>query len=99
YTAMRAQRGAPPIATEVRPGSAAAGIADVAAEWHADLVALATHGRGGLSRLLLGSVAADVLRLTALPLLLVRPQAAPTVRPRPAQVTQMVGAHPVPCTR
>jgi nucleotide-binding universal stress UspA family protein len=38
-----------------------------------DLIALATHGRGGLSRLLLGSVAASVLRQTTVPLLLQRP--------------------------
>jgi nucleotide-binding universal stress UspA family protein len=39
----------------------------------ADLIALETHGRGGLSRLFLGSVADKVLRGSTLPLLLQRP--------------------------
>lgn len=39
-----------------------------------DLVALATHGRTGMARLLLGSVAAKLLRARAAPLFLVRPQ-------------------------
>jgi nucleotide-binding universal stress UspA family protein len=38
-----------------------------------DLVALATHGREGLARLLLGSVADRVLQHTSVPLLLQRP--------------------------
>ncbi len=37
-----------------------------------DLIALGTHGRGGLSRLLLDSVAAKVLKQTTVPLLLLR---------------------------
>ena len=39
----------------------------------ADLVAIETHGRGGLSRLFLGSVADKVLRGSTLPVLLQRP--------------------------
>ncbi|MEJ2216790.1 MAG: universal stress protein [Gemmatimonadota bacterium] len=39
----------------------------------ADLVAMATHGRGGLSRLLLGSTAQEVVRRADRPLLLYRP--------------------------
>lgn len=38
-----------------------------------ELVAMATHGRTGLARLLLGSVAAKLLRARAAPLFLVRP--------------------------
>jgi nucleotide-binding universal stress UspA family protein len=38
-----------------------------------DLIALATHGRGGLKRLLLGSVADKVLRGAATPVLVTRP--------------------------
>jgi nucleotide-binding universal stress UspA family protein len=50
-------------------------IARVAGEEHADLVAMATHGRSGLSRLVLGSVATGTLQLAHVPLLLVRPLA------------------------
>lgn len=39
-----------------------------------DVIALATHGRGGLQRLLLGSVADKVLRGGTTPLLICRPQ-------------------------
>jgi len=37
------------------------------------LIAMSTHGRGGLGRLVFGSVADAVLRQTHLPVLLVRP--------------------------
>jgi len=38
-----------------------------------DVIAMTTHGRTGLSRILMGSVAMDLLKLKATPLLLVRP--------------------------
>ena len=38
-----------------------------------DLIVMATHGRGGLSRALLGSIANDVVRTVSCPVLLVRP--------------------------
>jgi nucleotide-binding universal stress UspA family protein len=38
-----------------------------------DVIALATHGRGGLRRLLLGSVADKILRAASCPLLVLRP--------------------------
>lgn len=61
------------IRADVRvSGSAAKAIIEVAAERHADVVALATHGRG-MSRLLLGSVADKVLRGGPGAVLLVRP--------------------------
>ncbi|ETN78267.1 universal stress family protein [Necator americanus] len=44
-----------------------------ARHWKAQLVVLGTHGRRGLTRWLLGSVAERTLRLTSVPLLLVPP--------------------------
>jgi len=44
------------------------------AEHRPDLVAMATHGRTGLSRALLGSVAERALRRLAVPVLMVRPE-------------------------
>jgi nucleotide-binding universal stress UspA family protein len=38
-----------------------------------DLVAMTTHGRSGISRLIFGSVAEQVLRHVSVPVLLVRP--------------------------
>ncbi len=47
-------------------------IIEKAAADHATLIAMATHGRSGMSRWLLGSIAEKVLRGSANPLLLVR---------------------------
>jgi nucleotide-binding universal stress UspA family protein len=52
---------------------AALAILHEAAPPATDLVALQTHGRGGLSRLLLGSVADKVVRGSAVPVLVQRP--------------------------
>ena len=49
-------------------------ILDAAKEVGADLIALATHGRRGIKRLLLGSVADKVVRGGGLPVLLLRPR-------------------------
>jgi nucleotide-binding universal stress UspA family protein len=43
-----------------------------ALNWKAHLIVIGTHGRSGLNRLLLGSVAEEVVRGTSLPVLLVR---------------------------
>jgi nucleotide-binding universal stress UspA family protein len=40
-----------------------------------DLIAIATHGRGGMQRLVMGSVTERVLGATKLPMLIVRPKA------------------------
>jgi nucleotide-binding universal stress UspA family protein len=40
-----------------------------------DLIAIATHGRGGMQRLVMGSVTEGVLGATKLPMLIVRPKA------------------------
>lgn len=47
-------------------------VADEAAEWGADLVVVGSHGRRGLGRLLLGSGAEQVIRLSGVPVLVVR---------------------------
>lgn len=51
----------------------AAAILDRARDRRADLIAMSTHGRGGLGRLVFGSVADEVLRHSPVPVLLVRP--------------------------
>ena len=48
-------------------------LSDHLNERHADLVAMATHGRGGLSHIWLGSVSDDLVRRAEMPVLLVRP--------------------------
>ena len=52
----------------------AAEIRGYALRERVDLIALATHGRTGVSRLVMGSIANDLLHSGEVPLLLVRPQ-------------------------
>jgi len=60
------------VKRSVEQGSAAEVIIDKAAEDKSTLIAMTTHGRSGLNRWLLGSIAEKVLRATMNPLLLVR---------------------------
>ena len=62
--------------TAVRHGDAATEILAAAVEAGADVIAMTTHGRGGLRRLLLGSVAEAVLRRAVVPVILMRQTAA-----------------------
>jgi len=55
-------------------GSAVESIVEHARAVDADLIAVTTHGRGGLGRLVFGSVAEAVLRSAPCPVLLVRVQ-------------------------
>jgi nucleotide-binding universal stress UspA family protein len=48
-------------------------IIDFARENKVDVIAMATHGRGGLNELVQGSVAAAVVRSGVAPVLLIRP--------------------------
>ena len=54
--------------------SVSATVAAEAAGWHADLLVLGTHGRHGIGRAILGSVAEGVARDTNVPVLLVHPR-------------------------
>lgn len=60
------------VSTEVHFGDAAQRIIDYVSDADVDLVAMATHGRTGLGRLVLGSVAERVLRSVSTPVLLMR---------------------------
>lgn len=62
------------VDTEVVVSAFAAGaILDYAEQNHTDIICMATHGRSGMKRLLLGSVADKVLRGANGPVLLYRP--------------------------
>ena len=50
----------------------AGAIAKAAQDWKADLLVVGTHGRRGVDRLLLGSVAERIVRMAPCPLLMVR---------------------------
>jgi nucleotide-binding universal stress UspA family protein len=47
-------------------------IVEEAQAWLADIIVAGTHGRTGLTHLLLGSVAEDIVRVSRLPVLLIR---------------------------
>ena len=73
-------------ATAVRRGPPAREIAAEADQEGCDLIVMATHGRSGLGRAILGSVAEEVLREGAVPLLVIRAR-------------QKAGSAPAPATR
>jgi nucleotide-binding universal stress UspA family protein len=62
----------PFASVELKTGDARAEIAAAAAQRGVDLIVMGTHGRRGVSRLLLGSVAEHVARIAPCPVLLVR---------------------------
>jgi nucleotide-binding universal stress UspA family protein len=94
---VQAVREAEEYLTAARTRVAAAGVADIdVSVWYgppaeaiveaarfrkADLIVMSSHGRSGLGRLVLGSVAETVLRSTAVPILLIRPGEAPLDTP------------------
>ena len=66
-----------PVATEVVPGNEPSqAIAAAAERIDADAICAASHARGGLARLALGSVTEELLRRTHRPVLVVRPTEA-----------------------
>ena len=72
------------IVGHLRFDSPAEQIAEVARDLEAHLVIVGTHGRRGFSRMLLGSVAEGVVRLSPCPVLVVRPREvsdAPRIEP------------------
>jgi nucleotide-binding universal stress UspA family protein len=69
--------GGPAVSTRIVHGDAAAQICSVAREVGAGAIAMATHGRSGMARLLLGSVATRTLHQSSVPVLIYRPVALP----------------------
>ena len=66
------RQGGMSVRTLVESGPVVTTITDVAMRENVDLVAMASHGRGGLVRVFYGSVAVGVLNKIDRPLLLVR---------------------------
>lgn len=60
------------VTIHVRAGDAVSQILAGAQEVEADLIAMTTHGRGGLGRLMFGSIAEAVLRQAEIPVFLMR---------------------------
>ncbi len=68
------------VESRVRRGNPAEEIVAAARETGADLIAMSTHGRGGLGRLVFGSVAQAVLRHVDMPVFLMRATEAQVAR-------------------
>ena len=62
------------VESRVVTGTPATAIADLARESGYDIIALATHGRSGISRWVLGSVTETLVRTSAVPVLVVPPR-------------------------
>lgn len=62
------------VATQVLDGDAAEAVLAAADNAGADLIAISTHGRSGISRWLFGSVATRILEHASVPLLVLRPK-------------------------
>lgn len=88
FAAFRSQHegrkpaGAGRVISHLRLEAPAEEIAQIAADLEADVVVVGTHGRRGVARLLLGSVAEAVVRLAPCPVLVVRPKALQDQGPR-----------------
>jgi len=69
----------------------APGIVTYATEAHIDLIVMGTHGRGGWSHLLMGSVAEKVVRMAPCPVLTVRHPQHEFVTPDALQLVEQAG--------
>jgi nucleotide-binding universal stress UspA family protein len=73
------------VMVSARTGSPSSEILDYVDENEVDLVVMATHGRTGLDRVLLGSVAERVLRQSPTPVFIVKPDRKSLVPPPKTQ--------------
>jgi len=78
----------PMIAVElvIRTGHAAEEILQVADDAHCELIVISTHARTGLDRMMLGSVAEDVLRGAHCPVLCLKTLDPGTVQASPTKI-------------
>jgi len=70
-----------PSAAEVRNGDAVDEIIQFADDVNADVIVMATHGRSGLSHILMGSTAEQVIRKASCPVLTLKHPMQVTSRP------------------
>lgn len=75
-------------------GTPAGTVLRVAREEKATLIAMATHGRTGFRRAVVGSVAEAVLRASEIPVFVVRPEGGPVAAGEPAVAKATAGEPP-----
>lgn len=73
-TKAKLTKGGLNVETKVLLGKAADTITDFTQSNKMDLIAIATHGRSGISRWIFGSVADKVVRSSSMPVLLIKPE-------------------------
>jgi nucleotide-binding universal stress UspA family protein len=66
--------------SEVQPGRVCDVVVEQAKAFDADLIVVGTHGRRGVSRLLVGSDAEQIVRMAPVPVLVVRGESAAAFR-------------------
>lgn len=82
------------VNTVIADGSPSREIVEYASSENCDLIVMGTHGRGGLNRLLLGSIAERVVRSSTIPVLTVRVTDSELPPEEPVDETQPVTADP-----
>lgn len=80
-----------PVETAVVEGPPSAAIIDSAERADCDLIVMGTHGRGGINRLLLGSVAETVVRGSTVPVLTVQLNGDDAESERPMEAATVDG--------
>jgi len=76
FSDLAAARGAP-VDTAARPGAPGEAILAAADALGADMIMMGTHGRRGVARLVLGSIAEHVIRRASVPVTTLRTQRRP----------------------
>ena len=76
-----------PFTHRLTMGDPAGEVVRLAEEEHADMIVLGTHGRTGLTRLLMGSVAEAIVRRAPCPVLVYRETAEKLATKKPAATT------------
>lgn len=77
-TAAMMEKNSPHLFGHLRTGDPGREIVQLASDLSANLIVVGTHGRTGVMKLLLGSVAQNVLTNARCPVLVVKPQGLPT---------------------
>jgi nucleotide-binding universal stress UspA family protein len=80
----------PNIAVEIVSDDSTNGILAAAERHRADLIVMATHGRGEFDRMIIGSIADRVARSASLPVMLIHPRDASTPTPAVRTIDRLV---------
>jgi len=80
-----------PVRSIVARGAADSEILGFAHRENVDILVMSTHGRSGISKLLMGSIAQKVMLTTKRPVMLVKPERVHAVRVE--EVDMFLGAH------